>query len=64
MFLYFSKNSSARLFSGICFASTPAVNYLGWHNLYQYSLTKIEFMKGVLFINEVAVIGYRDPRPD
>ena len=40
------------------------VNYLGRHNLYQHSLTKLDFMKGVLFIDDVAVIGYRDPRPD
>ncbi|MDR5657814.1 hypothetical protein RH831_11595 [Halodesulfurarchaeum sp. HSR-GB] len=40
------------------------LNYLGQHNLYQHSLTKLDFMKGVLFIDDVAVIGYRDPRPD
>ncbi|MDS0283875.1 hypothetical protein [Haloarcula onubensis] len=40
------------------------VNYLGRHNLYRHSLTKLDFMKGVLFIDDVAVIGYRDPRPD
>jgi len=40
------------------------VNYLGRHNLYQHSLTKFDFMKGVLFIDDVVVIGYRDPRPD
>ena len=40
------------------------VNYLGRHNLYQHSLTKLDFMKGVLFIDDVAVLGYRDPRPD
>ncbi|MCG1004988.1 hypothetical protein LQ368_16370 [Halobacterium noricense] len=40
------------------------MNYLGRHNLYQHSLTKLDFMKGVLFIDDVAVIGYRDPRPD
>ena len=40
------------------------VNYLGRHNLYQHSLTKLDFMKGGLFIDDVAVIGYRDPQPD
>jgi len=40
------------------------VNYRGSDNLYQHSLTKLDFMKGVLFIDDVAVIGYRDPRPD
>ncbi len=39
-------------------------NYLGKHNLYQHSLTKLDFMKGVLFIDDVAVIGYHDPRSD
>ena len=41
-----------------------SVNYLGRHNLYRHSLTKLDFVKGVLFIDDVAVIGYRDPRPD
>ena len=40
------------------------VNYLGRHNLYRHSLTKLNFMKGVLFIDDVAVISYRDPRSD
>ena len=40
------------------------VNYRGSDNLYQHSLSKLDFMKGVLFIDDVAVIGYRDPRPD
>jgi len=40
------------------------VNYRGSDNLYQHSLAKLDFMKGVLFIDDVAVIGYRDPRPD
>jgi hypothetical protein len=40
------------------------VNYLGQHNLYQHSLSKLDFMKGVLFIDDVAVIGYRDHRQD
>lgn len=40
------------------------VNYRGTGNLYQHSLTKLDFMKGVLFIDDVAVIGYRDPRPN
>lgn len=40
------------------------VNYRGSGNLYQHTLTKLDFMKGVLFIDDVAVIGYRDPRPD
>lgn len=39
-------------------------NYRGSDNLYQHSLTKLDFMKGVLFIDDVAVVGYRDPRPD
>ena len=40
------------------------VNYRGSDNLYQHSLTKLDFMRGVLFIDDVAVIGYRDPLPD
>lgn len=40
------------------------VNYRGSDNLYQHSLTKLDFMKGVLFIDDVAVIGYRIPDPD
>jgi hypothetical protein len=44
--------------------SVPVDHYLVQHNLYQHSLTKLDFMKGVLFIDDVAVIGYRDPRPD
>jgi hypothetical protein len=40
------------------------VNYRGSDNLYRHSLTKLDFMKGVLFIDDVAVIGYRDPRSD
>jgi len=37
------------------------VNYRGKDNLYQHSLSKLDFMKGVLFIDDVAVIGYRIP---
>lgn len=37
------------------------VNYRGSDNLYKHSLTKLDFMKGVLFIDDVAVIGYRIP---
>lgn len=37
------------------------VNYRGADNLYQHSLTKLDFMKGILFIDDVAVIGYRIP---
>jgi hypothetical protein len=40
------------------------VNYLGHHNLYQHTLSKLDFMKGILFIDDVAAIGYHDPRPD
>lgn len=40
------------------------VDYRGTDNLYQHSLTKLDFLKGVLFIDDVAVIGYRDPRSD
>ena len=40
------------------------VNYLGRHTLYQHSLAKLDCMKGVLFIDGVAVIADRDPRPD
>jgi len=38
-----------------------AVNYLGRHNLYQHSLTKLDFMKSILFIDDVAVIRYQNP---
>jgi hypothetical protein len=40
------------------------VNYRGSGNLYKHSLAKLDFMRGVLFIDDVAVIGYRDPRHD
>ena len=40
------------------------VNYRGKDNLYRHSLTKLDFMKGILFIDDVAVIGYRIPTPD
>nr|WP_255479222.1 hypothetical protein [Natronomonas sp. LN261] len=40
------------------------VNYRGRDNLYRHSLTKLDFMKGILFIDDVAVIGYRIPTPD
>jgi len=40
------------------------VNYLGQHYLDQHSLTKLDFLKGVLFIDDIAVIGYHDPRPN
>lgn len=40
------------------------VNYRGSDNLHQHSLTKLDFMKGVLFIDDVAVIGYRIPATD
>jgi hypothetical protein len=55
------KNGRSKIEFGCLFVP---VNYLGRHNLYQHSLTKLDFMKGVLFIDDVAVIGYRDPRPD
>ncbi len=40
------------------------VNYRGSDNLYRHSLTKLDFMKGILFIDDVAVIGYRIPTAD
>jgi len=40
------------------------VNYRGSENIYQHSLRKLDFMKGVLFIDDVAVIGYRIPTSD
>ncbi|EJN56899.1 hypothetical protein [Halogranum rubrum] len=40
------------------------VNYRGSDNLYQHSLTKLDFMKGILFIDDVAVVGYRIPLTD
>jgi hypothetical protein len=40
------------------------VNYGGSGNIYKHSLAKLDFMRGVLFIDDVAVIGYRDPRHD
>jgi hypothetical protein len=40
------------------------VNYRGSDNLYRHSLTKLDFMKGVLFIDDVAVVGYRIPKLD
>lgn len=40
------------------------VNYRGSDNLYQHSLTKLDFMKGALFIDDIAVIGYRIPATD
>jgi hypothetical protein len=40
------------------------VNDFGRHTHYQHRLTKLNFTKGVLFIDDVTVIGYREPRPD
>lgn len=37
------------------------VNYRGSDNLYQHSLRKLDFMKGMMYIDDVAVIGYRIP---
>lgn len=37
------------------------VNYRGSDNLYQHTLAKLDFMKGVLFIDDIGVIGYRIP---
>jgi len=40
------------------------VNYRGSGNIFQHSLAKLDFMKGILFIDDVAVIGYRIPVSD
>lgn len=40
------------------------VNYRGSGNLFEHSLTTLDFMRGVLFVDDIAVIGYRDPRED
>lgn len=38
------------------------VNYRESGNLFQHTLTTLEFMRGLLFVEDIAVIGYRDPR--
>jgi hypothetical protein len=38
------------------------VNYLGRHDLFEESMRKLEFMRSILFIEDIAVIGYVDPR--
>jgi hypothetical protein len=38
------------------------VNYQGSRDLFRESMRKLEFMRSILFIEDVAVIGYLDPR--
>ena len=38
------------------------VNYRGSGNIFAGSLTTLKFMRSVLFVEDIAVIGYRDPR--
>lgn len=38
------------------------VNYRGSGNIFAGALNTLNFMRSVLFIEDVAVIGYRDPR--
>lgn len=38
------------------------VNYLGSGNIFKHTLTTLDFMRGLLFVEDIAVIGYRDPR--
>lgn len=38
------------------------VNYRGSGNIFAGALTTLDFMRSVLFVEDIAVIGYRDPR--
>lgn len=38
------------------------VNYSGSINIFAGSMNNLEFMRGILFVEDVAVFGYRDPR--
>lgn len=38
------------------------VNYRGSGNIFAGALNTLDFMRSVLFVEDVAVIGYRDPR--
>jgi hypothetical protein len=38
------------------------VNYSGGGNIFQGAMTILDFMRPMLFVKDVAVIGYREPR--
>lgn len=38
------------------------VNYSGTINIFDGSMNNLDFMRGILFVEDVAVFGYRDPR--
>lgn len=38
------------------------VNYNGTINIFDGCMNNLEFMRGVLFVEDIAVVGYRDPR--
>lgn len=38
------------------------INYRGRGNLYNAAMDNLRFMRSILFVEDVAVIGYRDPR--
>jgi hypothetical protein len=38
------------------------VHHLGEHDLFEEPMQKREFMRSILFIEDIAVIGYVDPR--
>ena len=38
------------------------VNYSGNINIFDGCMNNLEFMRGVLFVEDIAVFGYRDPR--
>ena len=39
-------------------------NYRGSGNVFRSSMRNLEFMRSILFVEDVAVIGYKDPRWD
>jgi len=38
------------------------VNYRGKINIFDGCINNLKFMRGVLFVEDIAVVGYRDPR--
>lgn len=38
------------------------VNYRGRHNLYRAALKQLDFMEPLLFVDDVAVLGYEEPQ--
>lgn len=55
------KNKRKRIEFGCLIVPT---NYGGSGNIFGGSLRNLEFMRSVLFVEDIAVIGYKDPRWD